>query len=223
LLRLLKYFLQQLKISYLIHAKYPVAYPVGYFKSAVPHHFLQIKGLQIGENVIFKNWNILVGDYTFVGDFTFVDHCLSIGKFCSISREVNIGMANHPFDHISTNTYFYAAKKGWLNSNSFDARGSGAVEIGHDVLISAKATVLMGVKIGHGAVIGAGAVVTKDIPPYAIAAGVPAKVIRYRFDEDTIRELLASEWWNAPEVAIRKNAHLFSDPRAFILALKQEV
>jgi virginiamycin A acetyltransferase len=222
MIKWVRHILRQIKISYLIHAKYPASYSSGYFRSPVPPSFFKQTGLQIGREVVFQYWHIKVGDYTFIGDRAFFDHCLRIGSFCSISREVNIGMVNHALDRVSTSDYFSHANKGWLKESTHQPRLSGAVEIGHDVLISAKATVLMGVKIGHGAVIGAGAVVTKDIPPYAIAVGVPAKVIRYRFDEDTIRDLLASEWWNSSVSAIRKNAHLFSDPHAFISALKQE-
>jgi virginiamycin A acetyltransferase len=92
-------------------------------------------------------------------------------------------------------------------------------KIGGDVWIGARAVILGGVKIGHGAVIGAGAIVTKDIPPHAIAVGVPAKVVRYRFAQSLSEAIIQSQWWEAPEDVLRQMAPLADKPEEFLANL----
>jgi acetyltransferase-like isoleucine patch superfamily enzyme len=98
----------------------------------------------------------------------------------------------------------------------FNWRREHKCTIGHDVWIGHGAIIMPGVTIGHGAIVGSGAVVTKNIPPYAIAVGVPAKVIKYRFDEPTIQALLSIEWWNWDRATLEKNFKAFNDVEAFI-------
>ena len=100
--------------------------------------------------------------------------------------------------------------------------GLALTKIGNDVWIGRSAIVLSGVNIGNGAVIGAGSVVTKDVPDYAIVAGNPAKLIRYRFDEHTIQELQSLKWWAWPDEKIKQYAEYFVDPQQFLLAVKLE-
>mgnify|MGYP002674524883 FL=1 len=119
---------------------------------------------------------------------------LIVGKYCSIGPNFCCGLGIHPTNMMSTSPYFYRGK---IEEHK-------QTTIGNDVFIGANVTVLDGVTIADGAVIGAGAVVTKDIPPYAIAVGVPAKVIKYRFDEQTIEELLNEQWWNKKEDEINE-------------------
>lgn len=107
-----------------------------------------------------------------------------IGRFCSIGRDVSIGAAKHPTDLLTTHPVL------------FGETIAPETHIGNDVWIGDKVVVMAGLRIGDGAVIGAGAVVTRDVEPYSIVAGVPAREIRKRFDADLREQLLASEWWN---------------------------
>ena len=112
----------------------------------------------------------------------FFHNCSSIGSFCSIAADVKIGLVNHKLDTIGTSPYFYATRKGWVKETTIYSIT--AVEIGADVLISSNVLIVEGIKIGVGAVIGAGSVVTKDVPPFAIVVGAPARVIKYRFSQE---------------------------------------
>jgi len=134
---------------------------------------------------------------------------VSIGNFCSIATGVVIlANADHP-THLPSIFPFRSAmypkdRRPGKDSPNPDVVSRGPVNIGHDVWIGTNAIVLSGVSIGSGAVIGAGAVVTKDVPPYAIAVGNPARVVRYRFEADVIEQLLQSEWWFLPDATIRE-------------------
>lgn len=145
-----------------------------------------------------------------------------IGNFCSIAQGVVIGAAEHPIERVSTSPAF----EGITNSSprarfaDFPAPEAKRTIIGSDVWIGANAIIKGGVKIGHGAVIGAGAVVTKDVAPYAIAVGCPAKFIRYRFDESIRHRLLLSKWWELPDHSIKTMADKISSPADFLEALQ---
>jgi phosphonate metabolism protein (transferase hexapeptide repeat family) len=143
-----------------------------------------------------------------LGDYSYVErHCeimyTTIGKFCAIAADCRINALNHPMDRVSQhkityrpNEYFAHAK---LDKGFRALRQSKRVTIGHDVWIGHGAIVLPGITIGHGAVVAAGAVVTKDVPAYAIVAGVPAKRIKWRF-EDSIRiRIISLAWWDWPQ------------------------
>ena len=134
---------------------------------------------------------------------------VEIGSFCSIGRGVNI----HGFGHDPTriSTYYIGRNVLGLPIES-ELATSGVTRIGHDVWIGADVHVLGGVTIGTGAVIGAGSVVSRDVPPYAIAVGAPATPVRYRFDEQTIERLLASDWWTWAGEEIQARAELFTAP-----------
>lgn len=143
--------------------------------------------------------NVCIGDFTFINEYVRIDaNTKSIGKYCSISHNVKIGLGPHPINFVSTSPVFYSKSRSFVKNEIFDEYcDKGFTTIGHDVLIGANAIILAGVKVGTGAIIGAGSIVAKDVEPYAIVAGSPAKKIRYRFDEETIGRLLNTEWWSA--------------------------
>ncbi|GAB2680762.1 CatB-related O-acetyltransferase [Flavihumibacter cheonanensis] len=136
-----------------------------------------------------------LGRGLYIGNSTLIYNTSSIGDFCSISSGVKIGLAAHPKHMLSTSPLFYSSGRGLINDSDILTGVEKMVEIGHDVLISANVLILEGVKIGTGAIIGAGAVVVKNVEPYTIVAGVPAKVIGKRFSDDVIQHLLNSKWW----------------------------
>ena len=175
------------------------------------------------KNVV-ENSNIEIRDYTIYNDFihdprefqknNVLYHYpinkdrLIIGKFCSIAcgAKFLFNSANHKMASLSTYTFpLFFEEWGLKKENvaqAWDQKGD--IMIGNDVWIGYEAVILSGVTIGDGAVIGCRAVVTKDIPPYTIVGGVPAKPIRKRFDEETIKELQKIKWWDWPEEKITK-------------------
>ena len=143
--------------------------------------------------------HVSVGAFTVLTDSRYEGYIgnVDIGRYCSIAYGVNIGMFEHPVEWLSTSTRQYLSGHvhgaRMVNIRHFEANPR--TIIGNDVWIGTGATLIDGVTIGDGAIIAAGAVVTKDVPPYAIVGGVPAKLIKYRFDENTISKLLDLKWW----------------------------
>ena len=147
-----------------------------------------------------------------------------IGAYCSISDHVFIGGAEHPMQWVSTSPVFqnvgHSGPTKRFAMHNLPASKRTIIE--NDVWIAHGAIIQAGVKIGNGAVVGAGAIVTKDVPPYAIVAGSPAKIIKYRFDEMTIQGLLKTRWWNLPEEELESVAGLAKEPKKFIEALSKK-
>lgn len=148
-----------------------------------------------------------------------------IGRFCSISTDVSIVDGNHPSDtFISTHPAFYSTVKHagftFVKKDKFEefryVKNKYKMEIGNDVWIGTGVLIKAGVKIGDGAIIGAGALVTKDVEPYAIYGGVPAKKIRMRFNEEEVQALLKSKWWENDMKWLQKNADNFKDFGEFV-------
>lgn len=160
--------------------------------------------------------NVELGDYSYIAKNSTVSCCV-IGKFCSIGPNFCCGLGIHPTNGISTAPMFYstARQNGMTLCERNKSSEAKQTVIGNDVFIGANVTVLDGVCIADGAVIGAGAVVVNDIPPYAVAVGVPAKVVKYRFDEKTIAALLEKQWWNGSEEELKRLERDFWDVDTF--------
>lgn len=164
--------------------------------------------------------NTKMGMYSYCGEHT----CISmaeVGRFTSISAYCSIGGGAHPIDWASTSPVFTAERsilRVNFSRNHFNTHKKTC--IGNDVWIGAHSLIKSGITIADGAVIGMGSVVTKDVGPYEIWAGNPAKLIRKRFDDETIDKLLKSQWWNWDEAKIKKYADRFNSPEAFLKELE---
>lgn len=160
-------------------------------------------------NVVYPFFlhHVVLDDYSYIARNSNATN-VKIGKFCSIGPNFCCGLGLHPTNGISTAPMFYSKAKqnGVSLVNEVVYEEQKQTIIGNDVFIGANVTIVDGVKIGDGAVIGAGAVVVKDIPPYAVAVGIPAKVIKYRFDEQTIKRLIDMQWWNWSDIDLQKVA-----------------
>lgn len=165
---------------------------------------------------------VSMGAYTYILQNVMIKNVTAIGRYCNIAANVVLWNINHWTESISTNVLFSKYNVSWLQSfyedidisqykgwykemqekhrnNSLKRKRT--LIVGNDVWIGNGAKVLQGVTIGDGAVVGAGAIVTKDVPPYAIVAGNPAKIIRYRFSQEAIDRLLQLQWWQyKPEI-----------------------
>ncbi|WP_428419983.1 CatB-related O-acetyltransferase [Methylibium sp.] len=160
-----------------------------------------------GNTVIF---NASIGRYTYLVDSRAGN--ITIGSFCSIGSGSRLGgMGAHPIDMLSTHPVFYSTLKqcgaSFVDQNHFDEFKR--TTIGHDVWVGVNAVVLDGVSIGNGSVIAAGAVVTKDVPDYAIVAGAPARIVKFRFPETEVQSLQKLQWWTLPTEVLRAHADIF--------------
>ena len=170
-----------------------------------------------------------------LGSFTYSwspygDCVESIGRFCSIAADVHFGLGAHPLDWVTTSNCSWDPNfwnKGLLNPACFwppydapikNEPNEGAIRVGNDVWIGQRAMIKPGVIIGDGAVIGANAIVTKDVAPYSVVGGVPAKIIKLRFTEAIIEELMQIEWWNYP-LKVLEGVKFNDDPKKFIDAI----
>ncbi len=168
-----------------------------------------IGNVDIGPKVVVSKslitGRVIIGKRTYLSGPGIAIHsalnAVAIGQFCSIARGVQIQEYNHRLDGLST--AFIEEKLGNVRrDNASEIDSKGPILIGNDVWIGANAIIVSGVSIGDGAVIAAGAVVTKNVLPYAIMGGNPARVIRFRFDQETIKELLESKWWENDDASI---------------------
>jgi len=168
--------------------------------------------------------NSLIEEST-IGDYTYDDGDVSImwadvGKYCSIANRVRINPGNHPVGRITQHHMTYRRVRFGLDLRDdeefFAWRRAHRCIIGHDVWIGHAAIVMPGVRIGTGAVVAAAAVVTRDVEPYQIVAGVPARPLRKRFTDDVISEILRSEWWNWDRAQLEERWRDLCAPEIFL-------
>lgn len=213
-----------------------------YLQFRYKHRLYKEKGVVFGkesvvtfDNVFEGNNYILgtvkkchIGYGTYVMSGCWFGNC-KIGRFCSIAANVTmVSRHGHPVNSfVSTSPAFYAHKaciKTFVNENLYDTSCKSGIEgkydliVGNDVWIGNGAVLFDGITIGDGAIIGAAAVVTKDVPPYAVVAGNPARIIRYRFEDDVIQKLMEKKWWENSIEDIKGNAYLFGDIDKFLIS-----
>ncbi|MEI6321662.1 MAG: DapH/DapD/GlmU-related protein [bacterium] len=173
-----------------------------------------------GYNVFFEGTKVVestIGRHTYLQERSIVLQA-DVGNFCSLAMGSFIGLPQHSLQMVSSHPSFYLKNTPLVKTFSagdIATCSSPRTTIGHDVWIGQNACIMAGLRIGCGAVIGAGAVVTKDVPDYAIVGGVPAKIIRYRFDEEIRSSLLKSVWWERPDIWIQEHISDFLSVKSF--------
>lgn len=166
--------------------------------------------------------DVEIGDYSYIGHNTMINNC-KIGKFCSIAGHSTIGGSSHPIGWISTSPVFHDKKNitgKYYGNKSWVFREKTC--IGNDVWIGSGVMIKSGVTVGDGAVIGMGSVLTKNIPPYEIWAGNPAKKIKDRFENDIKEKLLNNPWWNGNEQSYVELGQMIDDPARYTLNTERE-
>lgn len=185
-----------------------------------------------GKNTLYPNAKV-EGSFLGFGSYLGSDAEISytrIGRYCCIGPRVRIIRGQHPTSFVAMHPAFYSLEKQvgftYARNKKFEEyryAGEGyLVFIGNDVWIGDSAKIMEGVKIGDGAVVAAAALVTKDVEPYTIVGGVPAKKIKQRFDQNTIEKLLKLSWWDKKEDWICKHVELFDDVEFFLDTIKEE-
>ena len=187
--------------------------------------FKKIQGKAISNSLIHQSSKVEAGSavinsvmdkHSFCGYYCEISNA-EIGSFCSIANHVIIGGGMHPIEWVSTSPVFYKGSDSVkAKFSEFERESPKRTIIGNDVWIGECAIIKQGVTIGHGAIIGMGSVVTKDVKPYSIVVGCPAKEIRKRFDSTVIERMLHLKWWNMSEVKLKNAAKLVKSPEAFL-------
>lgn len=174
----------------------------------------KLSSVQSGSEIL----NVKMDKYSYCGYNCSINNA-TIGSYTSIANNVIIGGPMHETSWVSTSPVFYKSKGRNSIREKFSLHQRSKIKktlIGNDVWIGHSAIVKQGVSIGNGAVIGMGSIVTKDVPDYAIFAGNPAKLIKFRFDENIIKKLLKIQWWNLKEREIQKFSKYIINPEDFI-------
>lgn len=156
--------------------------------------------------------NVYLDDFSYTGQFCFLQNTY-VGKFANIAAMVRIGPTHHPIERPTLHHFTYRREMFGMDSSDdtefFQKRESSKTFIGHDTWIGHGAIIMPGVKVGNGAVVGSGAVVTKDVEPYTVVAGVPAKLIKRRFSPEIAAKLEAIQWWDWSFDQIKANFNDF--------------
>ena len=202
--------------SYLVKAFRRIA-PASLTESKI-HATSKVLGFSRLRSVVF-------GKYSYCGFSCTLSDCI-VGAYCSIADNVVIGGAEHPLNYLSTSPLFHNIH-GMQNIfgttyNSKYVERAKHTTIGNDVWIGTGALIKSGVNIGDGAVIGMGSVVTKNVPEYTVWAGNPAKQIKQRFDENTIKAIVESEWWERDDEVLRKVSEYADDPTFFVESIESK-
>lgn len=180
----------------------------------------RLKNVHFGRfNTFYNNIEIsnsIIDDFVYVADDTKISRA-TIGKFCSIGPNVRIGLGLHPTNLISTFPAFYSTRRQcqitFTDTNFYNEIG--AVKIGNDVWIGCNSLIMDNITIGDGAIIAAGSVVTRNVEPYSVVGGVPARLIKKRFSDHEIKTLMEFRWWDREIEWIKSNMILFHDPVKF--------
>lgn len=181
----------------------------------------------LGEEVIIGSFSKVayskMDTMSYIGDYTIVINSI-IKKFASISWGVTIGPEDHDFKRVTSHSFLYSTKSFQIVEEKAYSPFARECIIGNDVWIGCNSTILRGVKIGDGAVIGANSLVLNDVPPYAVVVGSPAKIIKYRFPDKIIEAFLKVKWWDFPLKVIKEHNQLFAlEPTMEIIDKIQEI
>lgn len=185
------------------------------------------RGASLGRRVIIRKGNeigndVQVGDYSYIsGPRTYIESA-EIGKFCSIARQTIIGVGNHDHTLVTTHPFIIAPEFGQLRAARRPSVQKPRPVIGNDVWIGVNCIVMRGVTIGDGAVVAANSVVTRDVAPYSIVGGAPARHLRARFPDETAQALSRIKWWDWTEAELKDRVDRFEDVNAFVAAFGAE-
>lgn len=193
-------------------------FPLRFFTKVSP--FAIVKNGKVSKKSSIKSfsrfYNGSIEDYSYINRNCLIQNT-TIGKFSSIADNCIIGLPSHPLDWVSSSPVFHKGMNS-LKKNFYchEYNSISQTLIGNDVWIGSNVVIKSGITIGDGAVIGAGSIVTKDVDPYTIVAGNPAKIIKKRFNDEIINRLIDSNWWNWEESKIQSNAGFFNDVKLFL-------
>jgi virginiamycin A acetyltransferase len=199
-------------LLYKLKKKYHIQKTIREFRKIGCTIFSDVKGIQNislnGKNGIPESCNfngkIKIGYGTTLGIHNFFNGEISIGKYCQIGGYVAFHASNHPISYLTT-----YINKSLFDGELFSLKQNNPITLGNDVWVGHGVIVLSGVTVGDGAILAAGSVVTKDVAPYSIVGGNPSKLIRKRFSDNVIDELISLQWWNKSEAELEKLKPLF--------------